>query len=222
MIGTCDIITRIGVIVSRRIVLIGILGAGGQADEVKSILKNEPLFCAVEEPYVSEASVNIDNMSDEDRMAPVVIAVGAPALKAYFSEKWQGKNFAKVIAESALIGESSEISEGSIVGEGVIITSDVKIGKHVLLNIGCTISHNTQIEDYSTISPGAHIGGNVKISKGVFVGIGASIINNISIAEGVVIGAGAVVTRDIEEVNAVYAGVPAVKIKVNDGWLREI
>lgn len=202
--------------------MIGILGSGGQADEVRAILKDEPLFYAVEAAYASGRSVAIEGLSDEERRADVVIAVGAPALKKHFEEIWGKDTYVSVIAESAVVDKTSEIGVGTIIAPGAIVTTNVKVGKHVLLNTSCTISHDAKIGDFSCISPGVNVGGKVSISEGVFVGIGATIKNGVSIAEGVVIGAGAVVLHDIKEINSVYAGVPAKKIKQNNGWLRAI
>ncbi|NCO10970.1 acetyltransferase [Candidatus Saccharibacteria bacterium] len=204
---------------------IGILGAGGQSDEAESYYdKGEVLFRAVDDIYVTddEKVTSIALAASEYGDTPVVAAVGAPALKVELIDRWAGRKYETIISKSAYIDESSSVGEGSIVAPGSIITTNVKIGKHVLVNVAATISHDTVIGDYSTISPGAHIGGRVEIGEGVFIGIGVVVMNDVKISDGVVVGAGASVINNIEQENAVAVGVPARTIRVNKGWLREI
>ena len=103
---------------------------------------------------------------------------------------------------------------GSVVCAGSILTVDIKVGEHVHINVGCTVSHDVIIGDFSTLSPGVNVSGNVRIGEGVFIGAGASIINGrtdapLLIGEGAVVAAGACVTRSVEP-GAMVAGVPAV------------
>ena len=85
-----------------------------------------------------------------------------------------------------------EIGSGSIIAPGCTLTTNIVIGRHVHINIGCTVSHDARIDDFATLSPGAHISGHVHIGSDVFIGTGACIING---SEGapLIIGAGAVV-----------------------------
>lgn len=107
------------------------------------------------------------------------------------------------------------LGEGSILCAGSIVTSNVTIGQHVHVNIGCTISHDVAIGDFSTLSPGVHVSGHVHIGQDVFIGTGASIINGsagnpLVIANNAVIAAGACVIHSIEA-GALVAGVPAIR-----------
>jgi sugar O-acyltransferase (sialic acid O-acetyltransferase NeuD family) len=108
-----------------------------------------------------------------------------------------------------------ELGDGVVLCAGVIVTTNIKIGKHVHVNIGCTISHDVRIGDYSTLSPGVHIAGNVVIGEDVFIGTGASVINGrlgepLTIDDGAVIAAGACVTEPVGP-RWMVAGVPAVR-----------
>ncbi len=108
-----------------------------------------------------------------------------------------------------------EIAAGSVICAGSILTTNVAIGEHVHVNVGCTISHDVFIGDFSTLSPGVHVSGHVHIGRDVFIGTGANIINGsangpIVIGDGAVIAAGACVTKSVEP-GALMAGVPAVR-----------
>ncbi len=204
---------------------VGILGAGGQANEAASYVDGGAAFFALDDSYRNQddpRQIDILKATDKELALPVVSALGAPAIRVAMVEKWAGTKYATIIAEQAYIDASSEVGEGSIVAPGAIITTNVKVGRHSIINIGATVSHDSHLGDFTTICPGAHIAGGVTLKDGVFVGIGASIKNGISVARGVVIGAGAVVVKAIETENSIVAGVPAKEIGVNDGWLKSL
>ncbi len=107
------------------------------------------------------------------------------------------------------------IQAGSIVCAGVIATTNIHIGRHVHVNLDCTIGHDVVIGDFATLSPGVHVSGRVTVGEGVFIGTGATIINGqagqpLVIGDGAVIAAGACVTKPVEP-GALVAGVPAVR-----------
>ena len=207
---------------------IGLLGAGGQAREVEAFCRaqgKDIAFTAVSGDYIDRSDpkqIDIKQPSDEQERVAVIAAVGSAALRKQLIETWPGSEYATVLTPESYIDPSSSVDVGSLVAPGAVITTNVRIGKHVIINIGVTVSHDCELGDYSTLSPGAHLAGAVTIGEGVFVGIGATVKNGARIADGVVIGAGAVVLNDIDEENAVYAGVPAKKIGQNDGWLSKI
>jgi acetyltransferase-like isoleucine patch superfamily enzyme len=107
------------------------------------------------------------------------------------------------------------LGEGVVLCAGTVVTTDVVIGAHVHVNLGCTISHDARVGEFSTLSPGVHVSGNVTIGRDVFVGTGACIINGtagqpLTIGDGAVIAAGACVTRPVEP-GSMVAGVPATR-----------
>jgi serine acetyltransferase len=85
---------------------------------------------------------------------------------------------------------------------------NIKIGNHVIINLNCTIGHDTIIEDYCSIMPTVIINGNNHLSEGVYVGTGTTFIHQISVGAWTTIGAGAVVVNNIPG-NVLALGVPA-------------
>lgn len=206
---------------------IGLLGAGGQADEAASYLDSETrvLFRALSPEYVNENNpeqINILSPQEYQKIMPVVAAIGAPAVRKEMVEKWPGDNYEIIRAQESYVDETVKVGEGSIIAPGVVITTNVEIGAHAIINISSSISHDCKLGDYVTVSPGAHIAGKVEIGDGVFIGIGAIVSNGIRIANGSVVGAGALVIKDILEENSVVVGSPAKLLRRNEGWLREI
>jgi len=147
----------------------------------------------------------------------VVCAVGNPHVRKQLVQRAAalGLTFATVLHPSVHPSRWVEIGPGSVICAGTILTTHVKIGAHVILNLACTVSHDSIIGAYCNINPGCHISGTVHIGDGVELGTGAVIIQNKSVGEWSTIGAGAVVTTDIPAfVTAV--GIPCRVIKTRE------
>jgi len=146
----------------------------------------------------------------------VVLALGIPATKRTVHSKIVNQNirYPVLIHPSVIIGKRKyvTIGDGSIICAGNIITTNISIGKHVIVNLSCTVGHETEIGDYCSFMPTCNISGEVKIGEAAFWGTGSKVINQTTIGNKVIIGAGAVVTSDIpDDVTAV--GAPARVIK---------
>lgn len=148
----------------------------------------------------------------------IAYAIGSPATKKKIIDKISNPNVStpSLIHPNVLIGaDDVTIGEGSIICAGCIITINIRIGKFVILNLACTVGHDTVIEDYASFMPGVNISGEVNIREGVYVGTGAKIINQLDIGRFTIVGAGAVVSKTLpDECTAV--GIPAKAIKFHN------
>jgi sugar O-acyltransferase (sialic acid O-acetyltransferase NeuD family) len=152
---------------------------------------------------------NIDNLW-------IVIAIADPKTKKRIIQEIGFKcHFATLVHPDVLIGERVKIGEGTIICAGNIITTDITFGKHVTLNLGCTVGHDTVIEDFCSFMPSVNISGEVLIQESVYVGTGATIINQVEIGSNSIIGAGAVVSKSIPS-NCTAVGLPAKPIKYHN------
>lgn len=147
----------------------------------------------------------------------VVNAIADPNIKKKVMDKL---NFSKniypvLIHPSVIYSDRVTFGEGSIICAGNIITVNIEIGKHVIVNLDCTIGHDAIIGDYSTILPSVNVSGYVKIDECVSVGTGSAIIQGVNIGQNTVIGAGAIVVKDLPA-NCVAVGSPAKPIKFNE------
>lgn len=144
-----------------------------------------------------------------------VIAIGSPRIrkKVVSMMESMGKvKFGTLIHPSILMSEYVDIGEGSIITAGCILTTQVKIGRHVIINLLTTIGHDVCIGDFSTLAPQVAVSGNIIVGKGVEIGTGAVLIQGKSIGEGSFVGAGSILTKDIPD-NVLVLGSPARKIK---------
>ena len=151
----------------------------------------------------------------------VVVAVGGTAAKRRMAQRVEevsGNVFATLIHPLARIGRRVEVGSGSVVCAGTVVTTDIRIGRHVVLNLNCTVGHDAVLEDYVTVAPTVNVSGNVNVGQGCDLGTGSTIIQGMNIGPWTIVGAGAVVVKDLPA-NVTAVGSPAKPIKERpDGW----
>lgn len=204
-----------------------IYGAGGFAREVawlvSSTFQARDFHCV---GYVDDSPDRLDELNglpvrsfhdvlNEQPDVLFAIAVGDPATRRRIADQCENVNarFATLSHRSCEKSEWVTIGDGSIVCAGTILTVNIDVGKHVHINLDCTVGHDVSIGSFTTISPGVHISGNVRIEEDVYIGTGANIINGtrekpLVIGHGSVIGAGSCVTTSLDP-GGLYVGVPA-------------
>ena len=116
---------------------------------------------------------------------------------------------------TASVGFQVQIGDGTCLAPHALTTTRIRIGKHCILNVKVSVSHDCVLGDFVNVNPGATICGNVTIGDGAYVGAGAVIKDKISIGAGSVIGAGAIVVSDLPP-NVTAVGVPARITKQNE------
>ncbi|GGD30168.1 acetyltransferase [Flavobacterium orientale] len=157
----------------------------------------------------------INNFEDE---LGLVISIGSPAIKKMIVNAITNLNisFPSIIHPKASYSKDDiKIGKGCIICEGCIITCNITIKDFVILNLMCTVGHDTVIEDYCAFMPSVNISGEVKINEGVYVGTGVKIINLVEIGADTIIGAGAVVSKSLPP-SCTAVGIPAKPIKFHN------
>lgn len=149
----------------------------------------------------------------EQKDAYTVCAVGNANVRKQIIERLSnsGIQFATIIDPSVILSKRISIGEGTIICAGTIATVDIKIGKHVIINLDCTLGHDDVIEDYVTIYPSVNVSGNVLIGECSEIGTGTQIIQCKKLTQRIIVGAGSVVVKDIKE-SGTYVGSPTKKI----------
>jgi len=207
---------------------IAIIGAGGFGREVKWLIdsinahQNKWDFVGYYDDDLSERNHieqklligNINDLNSVNEALAVVIAIGNPKVKRKIVEQLNNSNlyFPSLLHPNCLIGNNVVINQGTIICASNIITCDVLIDEFVILNLACTVGHDTTIKSYCSIMPTVNISGEVLMEECVYVGTGAKIINQINIGSNSIIGAGAVVTKDIPP-NSTAVGIPAKPLR---------
>ena len=196
-----------------------VVGAGGFGREVRDLASDcgrtliafvdddpAPAFSAL----IPEPIVGVDSSALPQEI-PFVVAVGDPATRRSLVERLSvsGREAAQALVHpTVLTGSHVTLGEGTLVTAASIITTNVRIGAHVIINLGCTVGHDAVLEDFVSLMPGVHVSGAVMLREGVFVGTNAVILEGVTVGARATIGAGAVVTRDVPA-GATVVGVPA-------------
>ncbi|MBC7488089.1 MAG: acetyltransferase [Cytophagaceae bacterium] len=143
---------------------------------------------------------------------PLIISIGANAIRQRIADQLKGRVFGKAIHPSALVSSDVTIGEGTVIFHSAVIQSSTTIGKHVIINTSASVDHDCILGDYVHVAPQVAICGIVSIGEGTLVGAGAVVIPGIKIGKWCVIGAGSVVFRDVPDYGMVV-GNPARLIK---------
>lgn len=212
---------------------IAIYGSGGFGREVQMLIeqinhaKKEWNFIGFFDDGVDQGKVinnaemlgNINQLNSYRSKLYLVFSIGNPRKKKIILSKIENPliKYPILIHPNVFIGNKKYvlIGEGSIICCGVIITVNINIGKHVILNLSCTVGHDTKIGDFSSFMPTVNISGEANIGSYVYVGTGAKIINQLEIGQNTIVGAGAVVTKSLPA-NCTAVGMPAKPIKFHN------
>ncbi len=143
--------------------------------------------------------------------ANFVVAIGNPRVRRQVVRRMEASGvprFARLVHRAVQMSAFVNIGAGSMIAAGCVLTTQVEIGRHVILNLACTVGHDCTIADAVTVAPGVAISGEVQLAEASEIGTGACIRQGLRIGRGAMAGMGAVVTRDVPDFELVV-GSPA-------------
>lgn len=213
-------------VAKRRIV---VLGAGGQAREVKWII-DEISATSDGFAFIGFVISDLSKITSRDShdlitgdldwlrsnrgaVDALALGIGAPmvrcqiaaALEPEFGPDW----WPPLIHPTAIYDRrSTTVGHGALLCPGIVATVNCVFEPHCMVNCGCTVGHEAIIGRGSVVNPGSNIAGGVTIGEGCLVGSGAQVLQYHNIGPRATIGAGAVVTHDVPAGTTVV-GVPA-------------
>ena len=118
------------------------------------------------------------------------------------------ERFATVVHPDASVAAGCEVGAGSILLAGVRLTSQVSIGRHVVVMPNAVLTHDDIVGDHTTICAGETLGGEVVIGEAAYLGMSSSVRQRTSVGADAVLGMGAVLLEDLPA-GETWAGVPA-------------
>lgn len=206
---------------------IAIIGAGGQARELRWVIEDINRMGAayhflgfVISDLNSKGEHDSDILGDyswllahRSEVQCLAIGIGSPSARQRVFDALVGEFslecWPALVHPSAIYDKSSiSLGVGTYVGPRVVATVGVTLHPLSMLNFGCTVGHESSIGTASVINPGANISGGVRVHDRVLVGTGAQILQYRTIGSQAIIGAGAVVTKDVPP-GVTAVGVPA-------------
>ncbi|OAS14513.1 acetyltransferase [Paenibacillus oryzisoli] len=125
--------------------------------------------------------------------------------------KSKGYTFATVVHPSAIISQNARLLEGAQIMAGAIIQTDSVIGVNSIVSTKASVDHDCKIGNHVHVAPGATLSGGITVDDGVHIGTGATIIQGIHIGRNSLVAAGAVVTKEVREFSVVR-GIPAKEL----------
>src|SRR5689334_2492073 len=136
---------------------IAIFGAGGLGREVLALVQSLPQWNVIgffDDNIELGTHINgVGVLGDRNKLRTwpdklnVVIAIGLPSLKREISLFLHGSpniSFPTIVHPRATVMNSElvKIGEGTILTAGSILTTNIDVGKHVLINLNATIGHD--------------------------------------------------------------------------------
>lgn len=156
---------------------------------------------------------SIDDLSNGTGECYVICSIGMAKTRKKVLDRISNPNirYATLIDPDARVYKDASVGEGSIICGGSILAIGVQVGDHVIVNLNCSLGHDSVYDDYCVINPGVNVSGKVHVKECCDLGTGSKVIQGLSIGPNTVIGAGAAVIRDIPA-DCLAVGVPA-KVK---------
>ena len=188
-----------------------LIGYGGHAREVIAQM-GVKLTCFVDDQYVVENTLPLSDFDPNEYIVMIAVADSKSRFDIVQRLPKETKYFTWIHPTALIMSNDITIGEGSFIGAYSILTTNIKIGKHAILNRGNHIGHDCEIGDYFSAMQGAIVSGDVKIYDCVYMGSNSSIREKLSIHSLCTVGMNAAVVRNIED-NGTYVGVPVKKIK---------
>lgn len=212
---------------------IAIFGVGGFGREVLTLIQDinnvEPTWNVIgffddgyDIGYETHGLKNLGGTKELNKWKTplaVTIAIGTPRIKKAVLNNIHNDliEYPTLIHPTVIIGDEDyvRIGQGCIFCAYTILTCDIEVGDFVILNLSCTVGHDTILKDHCAFMPTCNISGECVIEEGVYCGTGVKIINQTSIGANSIVGAGAVVVKPLPA-KCTAVGAPAKPIKFQE------
>lgn len=201
-----------------------IVGAGGHGRELGSLIAGinaaGPKFRLAgfvdDDPWASDrlGRLGLSVLGDVSWLAanprPFVLGIGTSSTRRTIAARLEetGCEPVGLVATSASVGLDVRLGRGAVVHEHATITTNVRIGAHSHVNVGCAVQHDSIVGQFVQMSPAVFINGDCVVEDDVFIGTGAIVTRGVRVGAGARIGAGSTVLDDVEP-NSLVVGTPA-------------
>lgn len=201
---------------------LAIIGAGhlGQQIAHYAISDNHYSKVVFFDDFSKDAEVNglkilghtsqIETLYSKKAFDELIIGIGYKHLsvrKELYERFHNNIPFGTIIHSSVWKDPTAIVKAGCVIYPRTSLDANVVIKENTILNIACTIAHDSTVESHCFLSPRVAIAGYVTIHEACIIGINATIIDNITITKNVQLGGGTIVTKSINN-KGLYVGNP--------------
>ena len=116
--------------------------------------------------------------------------------------------YASFVHPRASVPRTCRIGCGSVLLAGTVLTTDVSLGRHVVVMPNVTLTHDDRVEDFATLCAGVSLGGHVVVEQQAYLGMSSSVREHTTVGARSVLGMGAVLLTDLPA-DQTWTGVPA-------------
>lgn len=162
---------------------------------------------------------SLDDFLAEDRAGVAyAVGIGSPAVRRRVAERCDaaGLTAATLVHPSVSTGSRVTLGAGSVLCAGARITTNVRLGRHVHVNLNATVGHDSALGDFVSLNPLSSISGDCVLGDGVLVGVGGVVLNGLHVGDGAVVGGAACAVKDVEP-GVTVVGVPARPLQSRRG-----
>jgi sugar O-acyltransferase (sialic acid O-acetyltransferase NeuD family) len=147
----------------------------------------------------------------EERPCAYALGIGTSSTRRLLAERLEraGCTPTTLVHPGASVGSDTRLADGVVVFDRTVVTTDVHIGRHTHLNVGCAVQHDTVVGEFVQFSPGVMVNGDCVIEDDVFLGTAAAVTRGCVVGTGARVGAGAVVLGNVPA-GMLAVGIPAV------------
>ena len=138
------------------------------------------------------------------------LGIGSGAVRRLLDRRFEAAGWAApvLVHPHASNGADVDFGPGTILCAGARLTTNIRLGRHVHVNLNSTIGHDTSLLDYVTVNPLVAVSGGVTVGEASTLGTHSAVLQNLAIGHDSFVGGSALVVKDVAD-NTVVKGVPA-------------
>ncbi len=158
-----------------------------------------------------EYAGTIQDYLDGDRPgAACVIGIGDNAVRERLAAELAaaGRTVRAVLHPTAVVSGTATVGPGCYIAAWAFVGPRVRLGRHVVVNVGTSIGHDAVVEDLVQLCPGVRVSGFCHIGRAAFLGSNAVVAPGKRVGAGARLSACSFAGRDIPS-GTLASGVPA-------------